>query len=468
MTQTVARLPIFKGMWSLIRFRPGFFMVNLIFVVFYYVSQLIPGLIIQRYLDTLTSVNPAVVRLVTLLGLLLLVELLRMVSIIIGDWGSWKTRGMAGILMIINVVANVLRKPGAEPLPVPAGDAINRLDRDLADFADYPTWLPELFGYALFFILALIIMARINLPVTLVAVVPLIAVFFINRFTWTRFLHYDRQSRVADSEVTSYLGEIFGAVQAVKVAGAEGGIIHHLTGLSERRRQANVRKGVFYSMMSSITDSLGEIAVAVMVLLLGQASAAGLLGDSFTVGDFALFTTYLFLAAQFPGNIGMYLSETAQQRVVLDRLQEITPDASPESLVQHRPVYEDGRYPPVAINPKTEADRLALLEVNGLTYRYRTPGRDAYSGGIKDVSFTVPRGSFTVITGRVGTGKTTLLRSLLGLLPSQAGTIRWNGEAVADPALFFRPPHSAYTPQVLALQRAAPGQHPHGTAGGSG
>jgi ATP-binding cassette subfamily B protein len=61
------------------------------------------------------------------------------------------------------------------------------------------------------------------------------------------------------------------------------------------------------------------------------------------------------------------------------------------------------------------------------------------------------RGDFVVITGRVGSGKSTLVRVLLGLLPRQGGEIRWNGEAVAEPAEFFRPPRCAYTPQVPRL-----------------
>jgi ATP-binding cassette subfamily B protein len=68
-----------------------------------------------------------------------------------------------------------------------------------------------------------------------------------------------------------------------------------------------------------------------------------------------------------------------------------------------------------------------------------------------DISFTVPRGSFTVVTGRIGSGKTTLLRALLGLLPKQTGEIRWNGRIITDPSMFFIPPHSAYTPQVPRL-----------------
>ncbi len=80
-----------------------------------------------------------------------------------------------------------------------------------------------------------------------------------------------------------------------------------------------------------------------------------------------------------------------------------------------------------------------------------TPDHRSPHTGIGDISFTVPRGSFTVITGRIGSGKTTLLKLLLGLLPMQTGEILWNGEQVADPTTFFVPPRVAYTAQVPRL-----------------
>ena len=47
---------------------------------------------------------------------------------------------------------------------------------------------------------------------------------------------------------------------------------------------------------------------------------------------------------------------------------------------------------------------------------------------MEDVTFTLRRGEFVVVTGRIGSGKTTLVRALLGLLPAQSGEIRWNGQ----------------------------------------
>ena len=54
-----------------------------------------------------------------------------------------------------------------------------------------------------------------------------------------------------------------------------------------------------------------------------------------------------------------------------------------------------------------------------------------YYGGshiLRDVSFEVPAGKVTALLGRNGVGKTTLLKTLMGLVPARTGTIRF-GEA---------------------------------------
>jgi ATP-binding cassette, subfamily B, bacterial len=199
-----------------------------------------------------------------------------------------------------------------------------------------------------------------------------------------------------------------------------------------------VRLHLFFAMFQSVSANMGDVAVAVMVLLAGQALRAG----QFTVGDFALFASYLFFVSRFPANVGSFIAEIAQERVCLDRLQALQPEAPPHSLVSHGPLYEKGNQPLPELPVRTDADLLRVLSVRGLTYRL---------AGIEDVSLTIRRGSFTVITGRIGSGKSTLLRLLLGLLPKDAGEIDWNGRLVTDPAGFFKPPRVAYTPQTPRL-----------------
>jgi ATP-binding cassette, subfamily B, bacterial len=67
------------------------------------------------------------------------------------------------------------------------------------------------------------------------------------------------------------------------------------------------------------------------------------------------------------------------------------------------------------------------------------------------VSFTLERGSLTVISGPVGSGKTSLLRALIGLLDIDNGEVRWNDSVIGDRAAFFIPPQCAYVPQVPRL-----------------
>jgi len=120
--------------------------------------------------------------------------------------------------------------------------------------------------------------------------------------------------------------------------------------------------------------------------------------------------------------------------------------APEEQLPSFHPVYERGELPEVPYHLKTEADKLHTLEVRGLTYLHPDSDR-----GVRDIDLTLRRGSFTVITGQIGSGKTTLVRALLGLLARDSGEIRWNGELVEDTSDFLIPPRAAYTAQVPRL-----------------
>jgi energy-coupling factor transporter ATP-binding protein EcfA2 len=58
-------------------------------------------------------------------------------------------------------------------------------------------------------------------------------------------------------------------------------------------------------------------------------------------------------------------------------------------------------------------EEAAALRLEGFSYRY--PGRD--TSALRDLSFEVEAGSFTVLAGTSGSGKSTLLRALCGLVP---------------------------------------------------
>lgn len=64
-----------------------------------------------------------------------------------------------------------------------------------------------------------------------------------------------------------------------------------------------------------------------------------------------------------------------------------------------------------------------------------------YYGGshiLRGVGLTAEPGRITVLLGRNGVGKTTLLKSLMGLVPIKDGTIEWNGRSLLGRAPYER------------------------------
>jgi len=78
-------------------------------------------------------------------------------------------------------------------------------------------------------------------------------------------------------------------------------------------------------------------------------------------------------------------------------------------------------------------------------------GLNQYYGGshiLRDVSFEAPVGQCTVVLGRNGVGKTTLLKCLMGLLPAKSGQIMLDGQDLSSMSPEQRVRYGlAYVPQ---------------------
>ncbi|WP_035552612.1 urea ABC transporter ATP-binding subunit UrtE [Burkholderia sp. 9120] len=83
-----------------------------------------------------------------------------------------------------------------------------------------------------------------------------------------------------------------------------------------------------------------------------------------------------------------------------------------------------------------------MLEVENL---------NQYYGGshiLRDVKLTVPDGKLTVLLGRNGVGKTTLLRCLMGVVQTKSGSIAWRGAPITKLPTYSRVEKGlAYVPQ---------------------
>ncbi|MFC0111362.1 ABC transporter ATP-binding protein [Kibdelosporangium aridum] len=77
------------------------------------------------------------------------------------------------------------------------------------------------------------------------------------------------------------------------------------------------------------------------------------------------------------------------------------------------------------------------------------PGASGPVDILRDVRFSVARGEFVSILGTSGTGKTTLLRVLGGLLAASSGKVHWHGVEVTGPPVGVVTVFQDYTHSLL-------------------
>jgi ATP-binding cassette subfamily B protein len=451
------------GTWRvnarLLGYQWWFFSLHFFFTLLVFGLQVVPGLVVRAIFDRISGANSdGLFPLWGFVGLYVLVELARLLLSIGSEWYGWTFRFKVGALLRGNLFASILRRPGNKPLPVSPGEAVNRFRVDVGEVSDFPTWIPDQVGKWIAAGIAVVIMGSINLTITLVVFLPLVAIGLLTRFAWGRVLEYDRASRRAGDAVTGFMGEAFNIVQALKVANAETRAAQQLGGLNQARAEKEIRLAMYRGLLEAISSSTVTFGTGVVLLLAG----AGITNGSFTVGDFALFVSYLWFTTQVPAELGTFYGDYKTQAVSIERMLELIRPEQPQALVA---IHPSSNRSFAQQHPAVEENRHARLEsfrVRQLTYQHRAePGpdeprlssqvADADGRGIQGISFNLSRGDFVVITGRIGAGKSTLVRVLAGLLPCEAGIVSWNEEVVQDLADFMQPPHCAYLSQVPRL-----------------
>lgn len=424
----------------LFRFRPSLFLINgLLWCIFHSLPLLI-GLGMQWFFDRATASSTDYVWLAVPLIFIAVVRVAR-VGTFFAAFYQWVTYIYhIQAIMRTNMLAGIMRWPGRN-LPASPGEAMSRFRDDVDEVVEYVESWVDFWGRLVFALVSVVIMASINWKIMLVAVLPLVVVTLLNNLSGNRARRYGLKNREATGRITSFIAETFGAVQALKLGQAEDHVHERFMKLNEDRRQAALKDNLFKQWMRSLNQHVLSICTGLILLMCAAEMQAG----RFTVGDFALFTSYLANIGFSISLFGYMVFQHKRLKVSFDRMRSLFRPGEEDRIIEARETYLNEEPPELPVIHREPGEMLKELEVRNLSYHY--PNSD---NGISDINFRLERGKFLVVTGRIGAGKSTLVRTLLGLLPKQEGTIRWNGEEV-DPATFLMPPRAAYTPQVPRL-----------------
>ena len=442
-TKYIPALPAWKVAWELIRFRPWLWIVDLLSVGLSRLSgQIAPALIMKAFFDMLTGNAPLTFGIWAVVAGLFAIWLGRLLSTYGFYWADVPIFADMGTLLRKNLLQHILKRPGASQLPDSPGEAVSRFKGDVNEIPLFVILINDVMVGMIVIAVSIWLMTQISPAVTVMALIPLVIVGIIANIATGRIEHYRRASRQAAGNVTGFIGEFFGAVQAVKVAAAEKNIIQHFRKINDERRVLTVREKLFDDVLGSIYRNTSTLGTGVILVLVGQSMRTG----NFTLGDFSLFVYLLQSMGDLTTFGGMLWARYKQLDVSVKRMYHLMENAPLDALVKHAKVDLEGPLPEITYATKTASDRLNALVAEGLTFHYPNS-----ANGIENINLEIKRGSLTVITGRIGSGKTTLLRTLLGLLPKESGTVRWNDKVIQDAGDFFIPPRVAYTAQVPRL-----------------
>ncbi|MEL6983136.1 MAG: ABC transporter ATP-binding protein, partial [Actinomycetota bacterium] len=340
---------------------------------------------------------------------------------------------------------------GSRVLRVSPGEAVSTFRDDVEDLLEYIENYVDGGGILLYAFGSVAVMASIDAGLTAILLAPLILVVLVSQALGPQIRNRRRIMRKATEDVTGLIGETFGAVQAVKLAAAEEPMLAEFARRNEVRRKAALRDTFLTEAMMSLNTNMSTVTVAIVLLMVAVgADGAGGLGAELSIGQLVVFLTLLPRLTWYMAFVGHLIAQYRRTGVAFERMRRLSVDADDDDLLDRTRVPLEGELGERPPRIRSADDHLRHLRVEDLAFTYPDHRSGRPAAGIAEVSFELERGSFTVLAGRVGAGKTTIRRALLGLVPAQ-GRVYWNDRLIADRAAFLVPPRSAYTPQIPRL-----------------
>jgi len=427
--------------WELIRYRPFLFTISAFLWMLVHSAPVILGVLIGQVFDRLAGTGAAGASAWTPVIVFTAIAVGRNGVLWFGDVAWIRYWNDQALQLRRNLLRWLLEAPGSRSIEVDPSQAVSTFRDDVDDLLEYVENYVDLGGLLVFGFGSIYVMAQIDTALTGIILIPLVLTGALTQSLSPQIRNRRRAMRTATENVTGFVGETFGAVQAVKLANAEKALLGEFRQLNESRRKAALRDTFLTELLRSLNFNMATVGTALVLIV-----AAGAIRDGdFSVGDLAVFLTYLPRLTGYTAFAGDIIAQHRRTGVAFERIRRLAVNAPDEALMDRTRVPLTGDIPDLPPVRLAKGDRLRRLEVEGLTFSYPDS-----AAGINDVSFAIDRNSFTVITGKIGSGKTSLLRGLLGLVTAD-GSISWNGELIDDPASYLIPPRSAYTPQVPRL-----------------
>jgi ABC-type multidrug transport system fused ATPase/permease subunit len=218
--------------------------------------------------------------------------------------------------------------------------------------------------------------------------------------TRPRFAAWSAEQRELHQQSMQRLQEGLGALAELKVLGAEPILVRSVAG--QRRRLADLqrrRRTVAESLRIGIETTIAAALLLAIVVVVWRGTPAG---DAVAILGIYAYGALRLVPSANRINAGIGLIRSGRPYV--------------EELDREWARFGGFKAPA----PDSHAARLdSRVRFEQVTFSYP----DSAAPALRDVSFTVDRGEFVGVTGPIGSGKSTLIKLLLGLIDPTSGRV---------------------------------------------
>jgi ATP-binding cassette, subfamily B, bacterial len=287
----------------------------------------------------------------------------------------------------------------------PTGELLAHADIDLVQATMVLKPLAFSLSVVLLVVVALVSILTIHWILALIALVLFPLLVALSQIFTARVEAPAALTQQRVGEVSAVAHESFDGALVVKTLGRQDEEVARMYEASDRLRQARIRVGRLRANFEPVIEAIPSLGIVMLVLVGTWLISRG----EATPGDIVLAATLFGLLTTPLRVFGFFLEEMPRSVVSLERVDRIMGYPSEP---------RDGS--------GSLADAPLDLVVEGLTVRHGD--HDV----LVDATFSVGSGETVAVVGATGSGKSTLIESIVGLLDRERGAVRIGGVDVAD------------------------------------
>lgn len=344
---------------------------------------------------------------------------------------SWLFRVKIRNVFIDRMLYSILLQPKKTNLNEGIGDTVFKFRQDPQQIAFLLTTdIPQFLTSALISIVTLAIMVSINVIFTIAAVVLIIINIAILRFFLPKIEAWREARLNAGARSSGFLTTSIQAIQEIKTNNKQKYFIKEYFNLNKAIEKSFVLEEVGNNAVESFFRLNHEFIIAFILIFV----SFNVNSIAFSISNFAYFIGLSVSLSNFAHSISGFLVSIKQSDVSFKRM---------KSIYQ---TFEDKNTSLAAKGDMAVPATIESLNVKNLCVKYFQSGFTVMK------TFEVYPNEYCIVTGNIGSGKSSIIKALLGLIEKTSGEIFLNGMLITNPEVVFKAPFAVYvssSPQIF-------------------